>query len=70
MARSRLLGGYVDASTSPRHALSAMRRAAARETTRIPRVAGLTGGHTALVTTRLFGAPHHIIYDMGLIGGA
>jgi hypothetical protein len=47
-----------------------MRRAAARETTRIPRVAGLTGGHTALVTTRLFGAPHHIIYDMGLIGGA
>jgi hypothetical protein len=31
--------------------LPAMRRAAARETTRIPRAAGLAGGRIALVTT-------------------
>jgi magnesium chelatase family protein len=50
--------------------LPAMRLAEALETTRIPRVAGLTDGRTALVTTRLLRAPHHRIYDTGLIGGA
>jgi len=43
--------------------------AAALETTRIPRVASLTGGCTAVVTTRPFGAPHHTIAHVGLIGG-
>jgi hypothetical protein len=49
--------------------LPAMRLAAARETTSIPRVAGLTGGRTAVVTTRPFLAPHHTISEVGLIGG-
>jgi hypothetical protein len=40
------------------------------ETTRIHRVAGLTGDRTALVTTRPCRAPHHPISDAGLIGGA
>jgi magnesium chelatase family protein len=39
------------------------------ETTRIHRVAGLTGDRTALVTTRPCRAPHHPISDVGLIGG-
>jgi magnesium chelatase family protein len=46
-----------------------MSLAEALETTRIPRVAGLTGGHTAVVTTRPFRAPHHTISAVGLIGG-
>jgi magnesium chelatase family protein len=41
----------------------------ALETTRIHRVAGLTGARTAVVTTRPFRAPHHTISDVGLIGG-
>jgi hypothetical protein len=41
----------------------------ALETTRIHRVAGLTGDRTALVTTRPFRAPHQTISDAGLIGG-
>src|SRR5215831_9543885 len=49
--------------------LPAMRLAAARETTRIPRVAGLTGGRTAVVAMRPFRAPHHTIADVGVIGG-
>jgi hypothetical protein len=39
------------------------------ETTRIHRVAGLTGGRSVLVMTRPFRAPHHTISDVGLIGG-
>jgi magnesium chelatase family protein len=39
------------------------------ETTRIPRVAGLTSDRTALVTTRPCRAPHHTISDAGRIGG-
>ena len=39
------------------------------ETTRMHRVAGLTDGRMALVTTRAFRAPHHPISDVGLIGG-
>jgi magnesium chelatase family protein len=39
------------------------------ETTCIPRVAGLTGDRTALVTTRPFRAPPHTMSDVGLIGG-
>ena len=49
--------------------LPAMTLAAARETTRIPRVAGLTSGRTAVVTTRPFRAPHHTISAVGVIGG-
>jgi magnesium chelatase family protein len=49
--------------------LPAMTLAGAVETTRLHRVAGLTGGRTALVTTRPFRAPHHPISDAGLIGG-
>jgi magnesium chelatase family protein len=39
------------------------------ETTRIPRVAGLTGGCPAVVTTRPFLAPHHTISAVGVSGG-
>jgi magnesium chelatase family protein len=46
----------------------AMTLAEAVEATRIHGVAGLTGDHTALVTTRPFRAPHHTISDAGLIG--
>jgi energy-coupling factor transporter ATP-binding protein EcfA2 len=49
--------------------LPAMTRAEALETTRIHRVAGLTGDRTALVTPRPCRAPHHTIADAGLIGG-
>jgi magnesium chelatase family protein len=49
--------------------LPAMTLAEALETTRIHRVAGLTGARTAVVTTRPFRAPHHTISDVGLIGG-
>ena len=47
----------------------AMTLAEAIETTRIHRVAGLTGDRTALVTARPFRAPHHTSSDVGLIGG-
>jgi magnesium chelatase family protein len=49
--------------------LPAMTLAEAIETTRIHRVAGLTGDRTTLVTTRPCRAPHHTISDVGLIGG-
>ena len=49
--------------------LPAMTLPEAIETTRIHRVAGLTGDRTAFVTTRPFRAPHHTISDVGLIGG-
>ena len=49
--------------------LPAMTLAEAVETTRIHRVAGLTGDRTALVTTRPCRAPHHTLSDAGLIGG-
>jgi magnesium chelatase family protein len=49
--------------------LPAMTLAKAIETTRIHRVAGLTGDRMAWVTTRPFRAPHHTISDGGLIGG-
>ena len=49
--------------------LPAMTLAEAIETTRIHRVAGLTGDRTALVTTRPFRAPRHTISDVELIGG-
>jgi magnesium chelatase family protein len=38
------------------------------DTTRIHRVAGLTGDRTAFVTTRPCRAPHHTLSDVGLIG--
>ena len=49
--------------------LPAMSLAAARETTRIHSVAGLTSGRTAVVITRPFRARHHTISDVGVIGG-
>ena len=49
--------------------LPATTLAEAMETTRIHRVAGLTGARTAWVTTRPFRAPHHPISDPGLMGG-
>ena len=49
--------------------LPAMTLAEAIETTRIHRVAGLTGDRTALVTARPCRAPHHPISDVGRIGG-
>jgi hypothetical protein len=49
--------------------LPAMTLAEAIETTRIHRVAGLTGDRTALVTTRPCRAPHHTLSDAGLICG-
>jgi magnesium chelatase family protein len=45
--------------------LPALTLAEALETTRTPRVAGLTGARTALVTTRPCRAPHHTISDAG-----
>ena len=48
--------------------LPAMTLAEAIETTRIHRVAGLTGDRTALVTIRPCRAPHQTIADAGLIG--
>jgi hypothetical protein len=59
------LGGQVEAGEAPHHPPLAE----ALDTTRIHRVAGLTGTRTAVVTTRLFRAPHHTISDVGLIGG-
>src|SRR4029450_771251 len=47
----------------------AMTLAEALETTRIHRVAGLTGDRTAWVKTRPCRAPHHTISDAALIGG-
>jgi predicted ATPase with chaperone activity len=49
--------------------LPAMTLPEAIDTTRIHRVAGRTGAHTALVTTRPRRAPHHPIAEVGLIGG-
>ncbi len=49
--------------------LPEMSLAEAIETTRIHRVAGLTGARTAVVATRPCRAPHHPISDVGLIGG-
>jgi magnesium chelatase family protein len=49
--------------------LPAMTLAEALETTRIHRVAGLTGARTALVTARRFRTPHQTISDAGRIGG-
>jgi magnesium chelatase family protein len=46
-----------------------MTLAEALETSRIHRVAGLTGRQAAGVTTRPFRAPHHPIADVGVIGG-
>jgi magnesium chelatase family protein len=46
-----------------------MTLAEAIETTRIHRVAGLTGDRTALITTRPCRAPHHPISNAGRIGG-
>jgi magnesium chelatase family protein len=49
--------------------LPVMSLAKALEATRTHSIAGLTGGRTAVVTTRPFRAPHHTISAVGLIGG-
>jgi Magnesium chelatase, subunit ChlI len=49
--------------------LPAMSLAEALETTRLPRVAGLTSGCPAVVTTRPFQAPHPTIAAVDVIGG-
>jgi predicted ATPase with chaperone activity len=49
--------------------LPAMTLPEALDTTRIHRVAGLTGDRLAWVTTRPCRAPHHTISAVGLIGG-
>jgi magnesium chelatase family protein len=49
--------------------LPAMTFTHALETTRLHRVAGLTGDRTAVVMTRPCRAPHHTISDVGRIGG-
>jgi magnesium chelatase family protein len=49
--------------------LPAMTLAEALETTRIHRVAGLTGDRTALATTRPCRAPQHTISDVERSGG-
>jgi magnesium chelatase family protein len=49
--------------------LPVMTLAEAVETTRLHRIAGLTGGRTALVTTHPCRAPHHTLSDAGLIDG-
>jgi magnesium chelatase family protein len=61
--------GQLDADAPATTILLAMTLAEALETTCLHRVAGLTGGCTALVTTRPCHAPHHTISDAGLIGG-
>jgi magnesium chelatase family protein len=48
--------------------LPALTLAEAIETTRIHRVAGLTGDRTALVTTRPFRAPHQTLSDVNSTG--
>jgi hypothetical protein len=50
--------------------LPEMTLAEAIATTRMHRVAGLTGARTAFVTTRPFRAPHHPISAVGLSGGS
>jgi magnesium chelatase family protein len=62
-------GWQVDAGSELTTILPAMTLAEAIDTTRIHRVAGLTGDRTAWVTTRPCRAPHHTISDVGLIGG-
>jgi magnesium chelatase family protein len=49
--------------------LPEMTQPEAIETTRIHRVAGLTGDRTAWVTTRPCRAPHQTLSDAGRIGG-
>jgi magnesium chelatase family protein len=39
------------------------------ETSRIPRVAGLTSGRPVVVTTRRFRVPPHTSFDVSVIGG-
>jgi magnesium chelatase family protein len=46
-----------------------MTLAEAIEATRIHRVAGRTGGRTAVATIRPFRASYHTISEVGLIGG-
>jgi magnesium chelatase family protein len=49
--------------------LPALSLAEALEPTRSHRVAGLTSGRAAVVTTRPCRTPHHTIADVGVIGG-
>jgi hypothetical protein len=53
----------------PATILPAMTLAEAIETTRIHRIADLTGDRSVFITTRPCRAPHHTLSDAGLIGG-
>ncbi len=62
-------GGAVEAGRRLTTILPAMRLAEGLNTTRLHRVAGRTGGHTAFATTRPCHALPHTISDVGWIGG-
>jgi hypothetical protein len=62
-------GGEIDVSTRLATILPDLPLAEALDTTRIHRVAGLTGRRPAVVTTRPFRSPHQSMADVGLIGG-
>jgi Magnesium chelatase, subunit ChlI len=63
------LGREIEASTPPDHHAADDDPRGGLWTTRMHRVAGLTGDRPALVTTRPFRAPHHTLSGAGLIGG-
>jgi Magnesium chelatase, subunit ChlI len=60
-------GERVDADASRHQHSTTTTLAEAIETTRIHRVAGLTGDRTAVVTTRPCRAPHHPIAAVGVL---
>ncbi len=60
---------HIRIGPSVHHILPAMTLPEVLDTTRSHSVAGWTGRHTAVVTTRPFRAPHHTIADVGVIGG-
>jgi hypothetical protein len=62
-------GQRIEADTSRDHYSITTSLAEAIETTRLHRVAGLTGRQAACVTTRPCHAPHHTLSDVGVIGG-
>jgi magnesium chelatase family protein len=63
------MGGHIDVGAPATTILPNSTLPEALETTRLHRVAGLTGARMALVTARPFHAPHHTISEAGRIGG-
>jgi hypothetical protein len=60
---------HIRIGPSAHHILPAMALPEVLDTTRTHSVAGWTGDHTAVATTRPFRAPQHAIADVGVIGG-